>query len=171
MKKIIIIFIAVLTYNFATAGPLKIIFGNWEEIVKENVFAFVEFDYSQTMWEEDEPYDKFCGDSYTERVNFSIADFRATFNENSKSLRMTNRPEEAKYKLVFHIKNLERKQGMMMWGRCYIRVYGQIDIIDISTNETICSISVNGLAGDEDYVPNDRLSKCFKKLGEELEDL
>ena len=81
---------------------------------------------------------------------------------------MANTLDGAKYKMIFRIKNLERKQGMSMWGRFFIRVYGEIEIVNIASNESVCSILVNGHAGGDDFVPEDRLSKCFKSLAEKL---
>lgn len=150
------------------ALALKVKSGNWLSILNENAISFVEFDYSNAKWEEGQSYEKFCGDTYLPRVQASVSDFIVSFNELSTGLKMSDKSEDAKYKMVFHIDNLERKQGMSMWGRFFIRIYGQIEIIDNSTNECVCTIAVNGHSGGDDFVPEDRLSKCFRALADKL---
>ena len=168
MKKVLLFAFALMAFSVSAAPALKIKSGNWLSLLNEQACAFVEFDYSNATWEEGDSYEKFCGDTYTSRRDASVSDFIMSFNDFSSALKMSNENNNAKYKFIFHINNLERKQGMSMWGRFYIRVYGEIEIVDIATNETICTINVNGHAGGADFVPEDRLSKCFKSLAEKL---
>lgn len=169
MKKIYLLLSLLLVSITAGAAPaLKVKSGNWLSLLSEDANVCVEFDYSKATWEEGESYEKFCGDTYKARTEASVTDFITSFNTVSNSLKMANTLEGAKYKMIFHIKNLERKQGMSMWGRFFIRVYGEIEIINITSNESVCSIIVNGHAGGDDFVPEDRLSKCFKALAEKL---
>lgn len=169
MKKFYLLLSLLLVSIAANAAPaLKVKSGNWLTILSENANVCVEFDYTNATWEEGESYEKFCGETYKDRTAASVSDFITSFNTISNNLKMTNILEEAKYKMIFHIKNLERKQGMSMWGRFFIRIYGEIEIINIASNESVCSIIVNGHAGGDDFVPEDRLSKCFKALAEKL---
>ena len=143
----------------------------WKSIVAEQVYACVEFDYSETTWEEGESYKEFCGETYEPRVKSSVADFIDAFNSATHGLKMTTEQDDAKYKFVFHIDNIERKQGMTMWGRFFSRVYGNIEVIDLQTEAVVCKIEVDGHRGGDDFVPEDRLAKCFRALAENLLDM
>lgn len=169
MKKLYLLLSLLFVSLSVNAAPaLKVKTGNWLSLLSDNASVCVVFDYTQATWEEGESYEKFCGETYKARTEASVSDFITSFNDISNGLKMTNSSEDAKYKMIFHINNLERKQGMSMWGRFYIRIYGEIEIIDIASNEVVCSIIVNGHAGGDDFVPEDRLSKCFKALAEKL---
>ena len=169
MKKLyLLLSLLLVTLSVSAAPALKVKSGNWLSLLSEDSNVCVEFDYSNATWEEGESYEKFCGETYKARTEASVTDFISSFNTFSSGLKMANTLDGAKYKMIFRIKNLERKQGMSMWGRFFIRVYGEIEIVNIASNESICSILVNGHAGGDDFVPEDRLSKCFKSLAEKL---
>ena len=70
--------------------------------------------------------------------------------------------------MVIRIDNFVQKQSGFGWGRFYVRIYGNIDIIDLASAKTVCSIEINGLSGSADYVQNDRMAKSFTELGEKL---
>ena len=169
MKKILLLIVVFMNCSILFAAPaLKVKSGNWSNIKSENLLTYVEFDYSNAKWENGKTYEAFCGDTYASRVAASISDFVDTYNTISSGMKMSTSSDEARYKFVFRIKNLERKQGMSMWGRFYIRIYGNIEIYDLSNESLICEISVNGHSGGDDFVPEDRLSKCFRNLAEQL---
>lgn len=170
MKQLVLLMVAMLAgYSMNAAPALKVANGNWADVVQEETLALVEFEYSNTTWEKKESYKTFCEGEYEQRVENSIKDFVAGFNKQSSNLKLVNDDPKAKYKLIFRINNLERKLGTgFQVGKFRIKVYGQIEVVDLASNDCVCKIIVNGHVGGWDYVPNDRLSKCFTSLGEEL---
>lgn len=169
MKKIIFILPMLFAALSVSAAPeLKVKLGKWTSLKSEDAKVYVEFDYSNARWEEGQSYEDFCGDTYEPRVSASVETFIYAFNENTIGMKLSQEEKDAQYKLIFHIRNIERKMSGFGWGRFFIRVYGDIEIIDVVSNTTICTIMVNGNAGDADYIPEDRLAKCFKALAEEL---
>ena len=169
MKKILFILSMLFaTLSVSAASELKVKSGKWNSLKTEDARVCVKFDYSNARWEEGQSYENFCGETYEPRVSASVETFIYAFNENTTGLKFSEDEQDAKYKFVFHIKNLERKMSGFGWGRFFIRVYGEIEILDIASNTTICTIMVNGHAGDADYIPEDRLAKCFKALAEQL---
>lgn len=154
--------------SISAAPELKVKSGKWTSLKSEDAKVCVEFDYSKARWEEGQSYETFCGDTYEPRVSASVETFIYAFNENTIGLKLSQDEKDAQYKFVFHIRNIERKMSGFGWGRFFIRVYGEIEIIDIASNTTICTIMVNGHAGDADYIPEDRLAKCFRALAEQL---
>ncbi|MGI6469878.1 MAG: hypothetical protein ACOX0S_00360 [Paludibacteraceae bacterium] len=172
-RKNLLLIVLALMVNSAIAAPaLKVEKGNWVALLKEEAVAYVVFDYSKATWEGKKSYEEFCGDTYISRTESSVVDFVDAFNMGRTNLEMSNDSTlNAKYKLTFHINKLERKQGMSMWGRFFIRVYGHMEIVNLESNEIVCAIAINGHAGGDDFVPEHRLSKCFKSLGWKLLDI
>lgn len=150
------------------AKDLKILSGDLCSILNTSTEAIVKFDYSKTTWEEDESYESFCGEEYEPRVQNSYNSFIFKANSYNKDLKFTQESDMAKYKIIIKIDNIERHQGMSMWGRMYIEILGEIEIFDIEKNESICKIKIKDLSGGEDFTPDDRLNKCFTKLAEEF---
>ncbi len=136
-------------------------------LLRADTTVAVMFDYSHTRWEQEESYKDYCGDDYQVRVDNSLTTFVEAFNRTGKSLRATESGMAA-YRMVVVVDNLEQKQGMVMWGRMYIRLTGSIQVFDVATGEQVLSVAVQNLAGDIDFVPNDRLNKCFDKLATQL---
>ena len=129
----------------------------------------VEMDYSATMWEDDGQYKEFCGNDYEKRVNDSYVAFIEAFNHKNKNMIQATADPNAntRGKVVVKIDKLERKNGSSAWGRMYIRMYGTVTVYDM-TKKAVASAEIYKLAGEEDYVEDDRLKKCFAALAEEL---
>ncbi len=148
---------------YAKKAPLTVTTGDICALLKANAAMVVEFDYSHAMWEEEETYKDFCGDTYAERLENSVTAFVAAFNRENAALKATASGDAA-YKMVIVMDNLERKQGVSMWGRMYIRIIATINVYDTATNQLVLTVSVKNHAGGEDFAPSDRLNKCFDSL-------
>lgn len=153
------------------AKDLKILSGDLCPILEAPAEALVEFDYSKTTWEEEESYKSFCGEDYEHRVQDSYDTFIFKANSYENPLKFAQESSAAKYKIIIKLDDIERHQGMSMWGRMYIEIRGEIEIFDIEKNESICKIKIKDLSGGEDFAPDDRLKKCFTELAEEFIEL
>lgn len=170
MKKMFTMIAAMLfacSMVYAKKAPLTVTTGDICPLLKSDATMVVEFDYSHAMWEEDETYKEFCGDTYEERLENSVTAFVGAFNRESGVLKATASGDAA-YKMVVVVDNLERKQGMSMWGRMYIRIIGAIHVYDTATNQLVLTVDVKNHAGGEDFAPSDRLNKCFDSLAAEF---
>ena len=137
--------------------------------LKQNAVASIEFDFSQTTWENDESFKEYCNDgTYDERIKVSTLSFINAFNQNSKGLKLSDDVQDVQYKVILRVYNFEQKQSGFGWGRFYIKVYGEILVQDAKTNETILTVVVKGISGNADYVQTDRFKKSFTVLGEEI---
>lgn len=143
-------------------AQVKINSGN-NDFLKEEATAVVVFDYSDASWEEGETYEHWCGEDYAERVDLSYGSFRLGFNKESSKLKIKQDDPSAKYRIIVKITNME--QHMSGWGRFYAACSGTITVEEIATEESICNALFKEVDGDADYVPNDRLAKCFNALG------
>ncbi len=148
-------------------NTVRLLSGN-TDVFKESATAILEFDYSETTWEEDEIYELYCGDEYEERVNVSVKAFEKKFNITSKGLKIKKEDANAKYKIIVKIIDLEQHQSMSMWGRLTMEVTAQIDVIDIATGNNVCSLKLTKIQGEADYATNDRISKAFCNVADRI---
>ncbi len=170
MKKVILsIMLTFLMVNVFAGdhNTVKLLSGS-TDVFKEQSTAILEFDYSETTWEEDEIYELYCGNDYEERVNISVKAFEKKFNITSKGLKIKNEDSGAKYKIVFKVIDLEQHQSMSMWGRLTMEVTGQIDVIEISSGKNVCSLKLTKIQGEADYATNDRITKAFCNVAERI---
>lgn len=166
MNRILLVFILT-AFSFTSIAQVKVKSGS-TAILKEQSIAKLVLDYSETTWEEDQTYKRWCGEDYEERVELSKETFIIAFNKYSKGLKINLEDNEnAKYCITFKVENMEQKVGGF-WGQFYIRCYGNITIQDITTGDTLCTISVYKVGGDTDYVPNDRIATCFREVGKSV---
>ena len=168
MKKLCLLFCMTMVTVLANAGGVKVKEGK-ATFLKENVVAIVEFDFSKTTWEEKEDFKTWCGDQYEKRKEVMQDAFITSFNENSKGLKVSNNSNEAKYKIIIEVKDLERHQSFTgMWGQGKISTTAYIRIYDLSSNQQICVIFVDGYGSGKDFDYNDGMAKCYKGLAKEI---
>ncbi len=156
---------------FLLKDELKVQSGT-TNFLKEDVISLVVFNFENATWEEDENYKAWCGEDYELRNKLAIENFIKAFNDESKSLKLTQETSDAKYRIVFNLTNLERHQSFSgMWGQCKISVTGVMEIIEIQTNKTVCSIFINKFGSGKDFTVTDGITKCFFGLGEKLTEI
>lgn len=170
MKKIILL--SILTFIpfvliSAKKSPLKITEGDICPLLTESSEAILEIDYSNTTWEEDEDYKSFCGEDYDIRVLNSKNVFTNSFNALSTGIRINNDSETPKYKIILKPIDLERSLNLFT-GQASIILTASVEIINISSNDLVLQVNIKEYEGDCDYVPNDRLDKCFSGVATEL---
>ena len=140
--------------------------------LKENATAIVEFDYSEATFDKEQSYESWCGEDYEERVNLSKEEFIRSFNKKSKGLQINNDSSDAKYRIIVKVGNCDQNMGMSCtWGQMQFKCSGIITIVEIATNEIICTVDVNEVKGGCDYTPLDRITECFGSIGKELSKL
>lgn len=167
MKKAFMMLMASLLCSsaFAVKNKVTIKSGNIS-VLKETANMLLEMDYSTTTWEIDDDYKAWSGNDYEERVRVSHTAFKNRFNNVSKGLKIAD--NNAKYKMVFKVDNLEQHQGMSMWGRFTMAITGTIEIIEINTNKSVLVIDVMQAKGNPDYAMKDRIKEAFGELAERL---
>lgn len=166
MKKILLIFTITLLFTSAFAGGTKIISGN-KDVLKETVSAVLEFDYANAKWEKKESYKDKFGEKYDENIKLSVDAFKNAFNNISKGLKLTD-DADSKYKMVFIVENIEQHQGGGMWGRMYWAITGQINVVDLSTQNVVLNVKVDRIDGNGDYTVPGRIDKSFSEVAIKL---
>ena len=163
MKKVLVtLMVSILTSAYCMAGGVKVKEGK-VSFTKESVTAVVEFDFSKTTWEEKENFKTWCGDQYEKRINVIQQSFVNSFNENSKGLKVAESSNDAKYKMIIEVKDLERHQAFTgTWGQGKFSTTAYIKVVEISSNQTACGIEVDGYGSGKDYDYADGLGKYYK---------
>ncbi|MCR5423751.1 MAG: hypothetical protein K6E93_03195 [Bacteroidales bacterium] len=137
-----------------------------QAILREKEFAVVEFDFSNTSWENETTFKAWCGEDYEYRVNLAQTRFINSFNERSKGLLLKTTDDDVKYKLVLRIDILGHY--LSNWSM-YMLCSGEVDIYDIHQPSTpVCTIKITDLDGPTDRNINDRIEKCFDAIAYEL---
>ncbi len=150
------------------AGGVKVKEGK-SAFLKEKVNAIIEFDFSKTTWEEEENFKTWCGDQYEKRINAIQKSFWESFNDNSKGLKLIESENEAKYKVIIEVIDLERHQAFTgSWGQGKFSTTASIKVFEISSNELICEIYADGFGSGKDYDYADGLGKCYKGLAKTI---
>ena len=167
MKKIMLVTLAVLL-SVSAMAKVKVKSGS-AACMKEDATAVIEFDYSEATYDEDESFQSWCGEDFEERVNLSIEEFIGSFNRNSKGLKINNEDTEAKYRIIVKVGDCDQKMDMgCSWGEMRFECSAMVTIVEIATNEVVCTIEVDEEEGLCDYVPNDRIASCFRSIAKEL---
>lgn len=166
MKKSLLLFCLLLCSIVTWAGSLK---GKGNvKCLKENESAVLAIDFSKVTWEKKEDFKQWCGEDYDKRVAISNSEFTRSFNENSKGLKIIETGNDAKYKMVIELVNFERKAAAFGWGSAHIKIYGTLKVIDAASGETVCTYTIDGVSGANDFVETDRFARSFSELGKQL---
>jgi hypothetical protein len=168
MKRIALTTIVLLLSAFSAfaAKPLKVTKGDLS-VLKEDATATWTIDLTDAVFEKEGNFKDWCGEDYDTRVKLMDEAFFTSFNNNSKGLKLVNEGD-APYRLVFKVKEFERKQGPGMWGSCFIRVFGTLSILDAESGETALELEVDGVKGDTDFVETDRFPKTMDWLARDI---
>ena len=168
MKRLYLMLCMTMVAVLAYAGGVKVKKGK-ASFLKENVVAIVEFDFSKTTWEEKEDFKTWCGNQYEKRKEVMQYAFITSFNNNSKGLKVSKNVNETKYKIIIEVKDLERHQSFTgMWGQGKISTTAYIRVYDLSSDQQICEIYVDGYGSGKDFDYNDGMAKCYKGLAKEI---
>lgn len=170
MKRLVsFMLFAILAITSVYAGRLKTTNGDASIVRNPDATAFVEINLEGCRWEKKEDYKAWCGNDYDARSGAAVvAGFTSGFNDKTKGMKIVPTKNNAKYSIVFNVVNMQRKQGMGMWGSCFIKLYGTIIVTDLSTGEKVATIEVDGQNGDTDFVETDRIVKAFAGVGEAM---
>lgn len=150
-----------------TAGSLAVEEGS-AAVLRENANAIFELDFDHCTFERKEDFKAWCGNDYDVRVGLMKDYFTEYFNEYNKGLKITSDAGSAKYKMVLHIDQFIRKSGEFYGARSHMRIYGDLTITDLKTNEPVCKIRITKLDGGDDFVENDRFPKVMRALAKKL---
>ena len=116
--------------------------------------------------------EKFTSDWY--KFSESTQSFFSTWmNRKSKGMKITEKQEEASYKINVRVDMLDLGFGggafvplTVKLGGCVM--FGTINIIDLKTNETVCTFDVNNLKGDKHNLLDVRIGYMYREIADRL---
>lgn len=186
MRKITLILIAILTSlsSFAQIDEISIKSGDLK-FLSEKSTASIEIKLDNATLNEFENFKTWCGDEYNQRTILSKQAFRSAFNIASDDMKIGN---NAKYSIVFNVKNIEQSLSTVEQGvakstkwvknlgrriankeqitedKSRMTITGTIDITDLKTKKTICSLNIHRFNGTSEDRIEDRIAMLFGKL-------
>lgn len=159
MKKVIFFFCAILVCFNTFAGKIKVVSGEaaLSEILKSDKTMYVEFDWSKTVFDPDEPvplreeleegYDEFIQET---EAGF-IRGFKAGLSEKITKMEgfvtLTDDEQAAQYKMVVMVPMLDWYFAVMHFYPSFkANIWALITVQDVQTGEVIAQISVKDLS-------------------------
>ncbi len=167
-KNLVSLLVMLLTCTYSFAKDVQISSGS-VNCLKEEVTAVVEFDFSSTTWGGKKEFKAWCGDEYEERIKVMKEAFIASFNDNTKGMKVSKTAADAAYKMKIVVKDMDRHQAAAgFWGQGKFCMTGTITIVAAGSNQEVCVIKVDGYGWGSDYNYTDGMGKCFTGLAKQV---
>lgn len=147
-----------------SAKQLKVISGS-TKVFKEQVEATFEFDYSEATWDYGSSLETQIGDT-PECMPFSKTAFINEFNKRTKGVHLNVDAHTPKYKVIVKIENLDSTLGSFY--RMMLLAWGTIEVVDLSTGNSVCKIVMKKYRGVSDGDRIDRFKKSFEQLAKDI---
>ena len=172
MKRIILTAVLVFSAMMSFAGnPLKIISGKYQvqTIMKESATVVVVYDWSQAQYDNKKALKKEWGDNYDLIVEDCEKSFIEGFNDNAKKLRIDQTSENARYRFVLTIKNVDRFFAAMAFIPAHeAKMWGTLTILDNMTNQTLAEIDIDEAEDGQHVDIRYCYGETFEELGEKV---
>lgn len=70
-----------------------------------------------------------------------------------------------KYEIKISATNFFQRKGWGPYGRMVLKIWGNIEVVEIKTSQTVYSAKLDGFIGHADFKTTDRFAKLFMELG------
>ena len=87
------------------------------------------------------------------------------FNSNSQGLKLEESSNAPKYLIKISATNFFQRKGWGPYGRMVLKIWGNIEVVEIKTSQTVYSAKLDGFIGHADFKTTDRFAKLFMELG------
>lgn len=169
MKRIKLLFLFSLISVLAFAGsPVKMQSGD-KSFLKEDAKACVVMNYDKTTWDKGKTLKEELNDKYDKYLQNGQKAFIEAFNAKSSKLKITEKKEEAKYKIIVNFTNFDKFYSVMSFVPGFkTKMWADITIVEVASNKVVCTASVEELEGSRDFTLDDSWTKCYEELGKSL---
>lgn len=149
-------------------------------LLKESSKAFLEVDYSattigdQTLAEYLEKRGENFVNNWPKDTEYAAKYFKERFNKKNKGLKIIPDESDASYKIVIHVHNLNMGNS----GSTFIPyasakaggivMTGTVDIVDMKTNEVVCTLDVDRVKGVKHVSATVRMGLMFMELATKI---
>ncbi len=171
MKKVLLFLMAAFISlgAFAKGQPQVSVKSGDINVLREKVTATLTLDWEGTTWEEDQSFETWSGEDYLERIVTAQTALANSFNgAYGPKVVEGKEANDAKYKIVFKIDNLEQHQAGLNFGQLTLAITGTMDFIDIKTGKVALSLSFHKFKGLPEYAFLYRMKVAFACLGVKL---
>lgn len=172
MKRLTTLIAAMVICIGCFAGnPLKVLQGKQalKTVMTETATAVVQFDWSNTMYDNKVTAKEQFGEDYGFVVNDCQISFVNGFNGESKGLQLTNKAEGAKYKFVLSVTNLDCFFAAMRFvPRHESKMWGKLTIKNATNDEIVAEINIDEAEDGCDIVRRESFGKTFLLLGKKV---
>ena len=172
MKRILLTAVLTLSAMVTFAGnPLKIISGKDQvkTIMKESATVVVVYDWSHAKYDNQATLQEQWGEDYDYIVADCEMSFIKGFNENAKKLGMAKESDNAKYKFILTIDNVDRFFAAMAFiPQHEAKMWGSLKIVDIATNQTLAEIRIDEAEDGQHVDIKQCYGETFEELGEKV---
>ena len=181
MKTFLFGLLCLLSVSNLFANPISLKSGNLS-VLKQNTTASIEIDFSATKID-DMPFEefvkenesKFRGGFYPIHNDHYINGFFNTFKKN-KGMKPLKNTTNAPYKIVIRVNSFRAGSGVgaVVGGGLATQksggahMDGTVDIVDVSTNEVVCTLNFENLKGKSAVLLTDRFAWVFYELGKQM---
>lgn len=171
MKKVLSVLFALLISATMFAGnTVKVVNGKKEakEIFKDKTTALAQIDWSKVKYDNTKDLHETWGDKYDYFVKACTENFVKGFNDENKGLQVATNANDAKYKMVVKLTNIDKYFNVMniVPGHT-VKIWATI-IITTANGDQQVEIEVDSMKGSRDFSPDDCYTKAFKILGERV---
>ena len=172
MKRTLLTAILAVAAVVAFAGnPLKIISGKDQikAIMKDDATAVVVFDWSKAKYDNDESLKEQWGKDYKYIVKDCEESFIEGFNDHSKKLELESESDDAKYKFILTVTNVDRFFAAMAFVPAHeAKVWGNLKIVDIASGQTLVEIDIDEAEDGQHVDIRQCYGETFEELGEKV---
>ncbi|MCD8304782.1 MAG: hypothetical protein LUC86_08180 [Prevotellaceae bacterium] len=172
MKKVIVTYCILFTCVAAFASnPYKVLTGkeNLKSISKESVPILLVIDWSETKYDGDKEVTEEWGDDYDFIINDCAKSFIAGYNEKSKGPKVMSTVEDAKYKFLITVENVDRFFDPMEFVPGFkAKVWADVKLIEVDSEDIVAEILIDEADEGRDFVANECFGKNFYEIGKKM---
>ena len=169
MKKlslVALLFMCFFAFSYAR-NPLKIVKNSIKpkELMKKKACATLTIDWSEALWDNEKKVEiEFDKDSiFTKKDCYNK--FVEGFNKFSNGLIIDNDGDNIAYEFLLIVRNLDAHIGVMGFGPRHVaELWGDLKVIDKSSNEVVLQVQIDEADDGDDYVRRECFGKTFMEV-------
>ncbi len=140
-----------------------------KDLMKEKACATLTIDWSEALYDNEKKVEiEFDKDSiFTKKDCYNK--FVEGFNTFSKGLKIDNNENNIAYEFVLIVRNIDAHISVMGFGPRHVaELWGDLKVIDKSSNEVVLQIKIDEADDGDDYVRRECFGKTFLEVAKRL---
>ena len=154
----------------AWAGGIKVVSGDKKVFKNAEGSAVLEIVFDGATYDDKMPLaenEKFSDMASVKKI--AMAGFTEYFNKKSKSVKISESADGAKYKISLQVSKMDQYVKVMGFIPApATKTWGTLTITDLATGQVLTTVEVNAVDGGANPSPDGCISDSFEKIGEEV---